>query len=178
LRACCFPAAASSKPAGRYGGIAYHHVSDTYVGLFTHFIACGLWVAVHILDGLLKNAYEIQPRKVAGDTQAQSAPVFGLSYALGIELMPRIRNWKMLTLFRPDEGAPNEHIETLFDDEAIDWELIGTHWRDDMRVVASIRAGKVLPSTLLRKLGNYSRKNRLYRAVREIGRGAMRSPDR
>jgi hypothetical protein len=39
-----------------------------------------------------------------------------------------------------------------------------------MRVVASIRAGKVLPSTLLRKLGNYSRKNRLYRAFREIGR--------
>ncbi len=39
-----------------------------------------------------------------------------------------------------------------------------------MRVVVSIRAGKVLPSTLLRKLGNYSRKNRLYQAFREIGR--------
>lgn len=39
-----------------------------------------------------------------------------------------------------------------------------------MRVVISIRAGKVLPSTLLQKLGNYSRKNRLYRAFREVGR--------
>ncbi len=39
-----------------------------------------------------------------------------------------------------------------------------------MRVVISVRMGKVLPSTLLRKLGNYSRKNRLYRAFREVGR--------
>ena len=28
---------------GGYGGIAYHHVSDTYIALFTHFIACGVW---------------------------------------------------------------------------------------------------------------------------------------
>jgi TnpA family transposase len=155
---------------GGYGEIAYHHVSDTYVALFTHFISCGVWEAVYLLDGLLKNASEIRPKKVAGDTQAQSAPVFGLSYALGIELMPRIRNWKVLTLFRPDENAAYEHIDALFGDEAIDWDLIETHWRDVMKVVASIRAGKVLPSTLLRKLGNYSRKNRLYRAFREIGR--------
>ena len=155
---------------GGYGGIAYHHVSDTYVALFTHFISCGVWEAVYLLDGLLKNASEIQPKKIAGDTQAQSAPVFGLSHALGIELMPRIRNWKALTLFRPDEDAAYEHIDSLFGDEAIDWGLIETHWRDVMRVVASIRAGKILPSTLLRKLGNYSRKNRLYRAFREIGR--------
>jgi TnpA family transposase len=154
---------------GGYGGIAYHHVSDTYVALFTHFISCGVWEAVYILDGLLKNASEIRPRKVSGDTQAQSAPVFGLSYALGIELMPRIRNWKGLTLFKPDKNAFYEHIGDLFSDK-IDWELVETHWKDVMRVVASIRAGKVLPSTLLRKLGNYSRKNRLYRAFREMGR--------
>ena len=27
---------------GTYGGIAYHHVSDTYILLFSHFIACGV----------------------------------------------------------------------------------------------------------------------------------------
>jgi TnpA family transposase len=37
-------------------------------------------------------------------------------------------------------------------------------------VVLSIKAGTVLPSTLLRKLGSYSRKNRLYQAFRELGR--------
>lgn len=156
---------------GGYGGIAYHHVSDTYVALFTHFISCGVWEAVYIIDGLLKNASEIQPKAVASDTQGQSAPVFGLAHLLRIGLMPRIRNWKGLILFRPDKdaGVPYEHIDPPFGDP-IDWKLIETHWRDLMRVVVSVRAGKVLPSTLLRKLGNYSRKNRLYRAFREVGR--------
>lgn len=53
---------------GGYGGIAYHHIADTYVALFTHFFACGVWEAVYILDGLLRNASEIQPRAVASDT--------------------------------------------------------------------------------------------------------------
>jgi TnpA family transposase len=39
-----------------------------------------------------------------------------------------------------------------------------------MQVVLSIKVGKILPSTLLRKLGNYSRRNRLYFAFRELGR--------
>jgi TnpA family transposase len=26
---------------GGYGGIAYHHIADTYIALFTSFISCG-----------------------------------------------------------------------------------------------------------------------------------------
>ena len=37
------------------GGIGYYHVSDTYVALSSHFIPSGVWEAVYILDGLLKN---------------------------------------------------------------------------------------------------------------------------
>ena len=40
---------------GGYGGIAYHHIADTYIALFTSFISCGVWEAVHILDALMKN---------------------------------------------------------------------------------------------------------------------------
>ena len=80
---------------GGYGGIAYHHVSDTYIALFNHFINCGVWEAVYILDGLLKNTSDIQPDTLHADTQGQS--------------------------------------------------------------------------TLLQKLGSYSRKNRLYQAFRELG---------
>jgi hypothetical protein len=46
---------------GGYGGIGYYHVSDTYIALFSHFIPCGVWEAVYILDGLLKNTSDIQP---------------------------------------------------------------------------------------------------------------------
>jgi len=54
---------------GGYGGIAYHHVNDTYIALFSHFIACGVWEAVYIIDGLLKNTSEIQPDTLHADTQ-------------------------------------------------------------------------------------------------------------
>ena len=154
---------------GGYGGIAYHHVSDLYIALFSHFISCGTWEAVYIIDGLLKNESEIQPDILHADTQGQSTTVFGLSYLLGIKLMPRIRNVKDLVFYRPDKTKKYRHINSIFGD-TVDWELIETHWKDLMQVVLSVSAGKVMPSTLLRKLSNYSRNNRLYLAFRELGR--------
>ena len=103
------------------------------------------------------------------NTQGQSTPVFALSYLLGINLMPRIRNWKDLTFFRPDKDTRYKHIDPLFSD-VIDWESLETHWQDLLQVVLSIKSGKILPSTLLRKLSNDSKKNRLYQAFRELGR--------
>ncbi len=153
---------------GGFGGIAYHHISDTYVALFTHFIPCGVWEAVYILDGLLKNTSDLQPDRIHADTQGQSLPVFALSHLLGIQLMPRIRNWKDYRFFRPEPHARYEHIDGLFR-ETVDWELIERHWKDLMQVVISIRNGRIAPSTLLRKLGTYSRKNRLYHAFKALG---------
>lgn len=98
----------------------------------------------------------------------QSTPVFALSYLLGIKLMPRIRNWQDYTFFRPSAEAIYRYIDPLFKD-VVDWKLIQTHWHDMMRVVLSIKAGKLMPSALLRKLGSYSRKNRLYQGFRELG---------
>ena len=155
---------------GGYGGIGYYHVSDTYIALFSRFIPCGVWEAVYILDGLLANESEIKPDTVHGDTQAQNTPVFALSHLLGIKLMPRIRNWRDLTLYKPTRVLPLKHMATLFDDEVIDWNLIEKHLPDMIRVVLSIQAGKIVPSTILRKLGTASRKNRLYFAFRELGR--------
>jgi Tn3 transposase DDE domain len=128
-----------------------------------------VWEAVYILDRLLKNTSDIQPDTLHADTQGQSTPVFGLAHLLGIHLMPRIRNWKDLTLFRPSRTAHYRHIDGLFA-EAINWELMHMHLPAMLRVVLSIKAGRLTASTLLRRLGTYSRKNRLYLAFRELGR--------
>ncbi|WP_158931647.1 Tn3 family transposase [Acidisphaera sp. S103] len=154
---------------GAYGGIAYHHIADNYIALFTSFIPCGVWEAVHILDGLLKNQSEIQPDTLHADTQGQSEPVFGLCRLLGIKLMPRMRGLGDVTFYRPAKSIRYEHIDALFTSD-IDWDLIATHARDMIQVVLSIQAGRVMPSMLLRKLGTYNRRNLLYRAFREVGR--------
>ena len=153
---------------GRRGGIAYHHVSDQYIALFSTFIPCGVWEAVEIIEALLKNQSENKPDIIHADTQGQSTVVFALAHLFGIKLMPRIRNWKDLKFFRPTKKSKYKHIDSLFND-TIDWDLIENHWQDLMQIVLSIKAGKMSSSLLLRKLSNYSRKNRLYRAFQELG---------
>ncbi|MFD4830951.1 Tn3 family transposase [Streptomyces uncialis] len=54
---------------GKPGGMAYHHVSDTYIALLRHFIPYVVWEAVYIIEGLLKNTSEVQPATVHADTQ-------------------------------------------------------------------------------------------------------------
>jgi TnpA family transposase len=84
--------------------------------------------------------------------------------------MPRIRNWKHLTLYTPTAQCAVEdmqHIRELFS-ETIDWPLIKTHLPDMLRVALSISQGKVRSSTILRKLGTASRKNKLFVAFREL----------
>jgi len=154
---------------GKFGGIAYPHISDTYIALFSHFIACGVWEAVYILDGLLKNTSALQPDTLHADTHGQSEPVFGIAALLGIKLMPRMRTWNDVTLYRVDRMTTYTHIDRLLT-QVVDWALIERHWQDMMQVVLSIQAGKVLPSMLLQRLGVYSRQNTLYKAFSELGR--------
>jgi len=152
-----------------YGGIGYYLVADSYIALYSRFSTCGAWEGHYILDFIQENTSDVQPDTIHADTQGQSTAIFGLSYLLGIHLMPRIRHWKDLTLYRPSSQDRYTHIDTLFR-EQVDWELIRTMLPDMLRVALSIRAGKIMPSTILRRLATYSRKNKLYFAFRELGR--------
>ena len=158
---------------GGYGGIAYHHIADNYIALFSHFIPCGVWEAVYIIEGLLQQCSDAEPDTIHADTQGQSYPVHGLAHLFGFDLLTRIRNWKDLTFYRHAADARYEHIDSLFGDQgdnAINWALIETHWRDLMQVVLSIREGRLSSTLLLRRLGTESRKNNVYKAFRELGR--------
>ena len=137
--------------------------------MFSHFIACGVWEAVYILDGLLKNQSALQPDTLYADTHGQAEPVFGLAALLGIQLLPRMRTWNDVTFYRVDRHTAYRHIDTLFT-QVVDWDVIEWYWQDMMQVVLSIQAGPVLPSMLLQKLGVYSRKYSLYKAFSELGR--------
>lgn len=154
---------------GQFGGIAYYHVSDNYIAIFSHFISCGVREGVFILDGLTKNKSDVQPDTIHGDTHAQMLTAFGLSYLLGIKLMPRIKNWKDYNFYKPSPESNYENIIALFTKEKIDWDLIELHYYDMLRVAQSIKAGKINPSTILKRLNSSSKKNKLYFAFKELG---------
>jgi len=101
--------------------------------------------------------------------RARGAAIFGLAHLLGIQLQPRIRNWKNLHFFRPDPQVRYDHIDLLFTKQ-VDWGLIETMLPEMLRVAISIGAGRIRPSTILRRLATYSRKNKLYFAFSEFGR--------
>jgi TnpA family transposase len=100
-------------------------------------------------------------------------PVFALAHLLGFDLMPRIRNWKGLTFYRPSKQSEYVHIDSLFGEagkNVIDFDLIESQFRHLMRVAVSVREGAISSSTLLKRLRSGSHKNSTYTTFREVGR--------
>jgi len=153
---------------GKTGGIAYRHVADNYIALFSRFIACGTYEATFILDALLQNLCDVRPNRVHADTHGQSAAVFGLAYLLGIELMPRIRRWQELTLYRSDSAISYTKIDTLFGG-TVNWALIREHYPQFMQLALAIQSGSLAPSAVLARVNSYSTKNRFALALKELG---------
>jgi TnpA family transposase len=153
----------------KMGAVAYRHVADNYIAVFRHFIPPGIWEAIYVIEGLLKAGLSVQADTVHADTQGQSAAVFAFTHLLGIRLMPRIRNWQDLKLYRVDAGTQYEHIEGLFT-ETVDWELIERRWKDLMQLTLSIQSGAISSPLLLRRFGAASPRNRLSLAAEELGK--------
>ncbi|MDB0543289.1 Tn3 family transposase [Ralstonia solanacearum] len=153
----------------KMGAVAYRHVADNYIAVFRHFIPPGIWEAIYVIEGLLKAGLSVEADTVHADTQGQSAAVFAFTHLLGIKLMPRIRNWQDLTLYRPDAGTKYKHIDQLFSN-TVDWDLIERHWQDLMQMTLSIQAGALSSPVLLRRFGASGPKNRLSLAAEELGK--------
>lgn len=153
---------------GKTGGIAYRHVADNYIALFSRFIACGTYEATYILDALLQNLSEVKPARLHADTHGQSAAVFGLAYLLGIELMPRIRRWQKLKLYRSDNADRYSRINDLFAG-TVNWTLIHANYPQFMQLALAIQSGTLAPSAVLEKVNSYSTKNQFALALKELG---------
>jgi len=153
---------------GKTGGIAYRHVSDNYIALFSRFIGCGIYEATYILDILHNNLSDLRPTRLHSDSHGQSAHVFALAYLLGIELMPRIRGWKKLKLYHPGRGNVFEAIPRLFSG-TINWRRIEEHYADFMRLALAIHSGKLAPSAVLARVNSQSSRDPFSLALQELG---------
>jgi TnpA family transposase len=91
----------------------------------------------YILDILQNTLGEIHPTRLYADSHGQSTHVFALAYLLGIELLPRIRAWKRLKLYRPSRNSEFEAISHLFS-ATVDWSLIERHYPDFIRLALAI----------------------------------------
>ena len=150
------------------GAVAYRHVADNYIAVFGHFVPPGVWEGIYVIEALQQAPLSIQADTVCSDTQGQSAAVFAFARMFGIRLLPRIRNWKDLKLYRPRARARYRHIDSLFSETA-DWPLLRKHWKDWMQLILSVQAGRIPSSTLIRQLSHRSELNPLARFAEELG---------
>lgn len=108
-------------------------------------------------------------REQYADTGGFTDHVFAVTSLLGYRFIPRIRDLpsKRLYVFDPS-GVPKE-LKGLIDGKIRERTIV-TNWPDILRSAATMVAGVMPPSQLLRKFAAHPRQHDLAIALREIGR--------
>ncbi|MGB1216131.1 MAG: Tn3 family transposase, partial [Pikeienuella sp.] len=147
---------------------AYTHVSDQFGPFATQTIPATVNEAPYILDGLLMTDAGQKVREQYADTGGFTDHVFAVTALLGFQFIPRIRDLpsKRLYLFDP-KSCPKE-LKGLIGGKVRE-PVISSNWPDILRAAATMVAGAMPPSQLLRKFAAYPRQHELAVALREIG---------
>ena len=148
---------------------AYTHVSDQFGPFATQTIPATVNEAPYILDGLLMTDAGQKIREQYADTGGFTDHVFAVTALLGFQFIPRIRDLPSKRLYLFDPAACPKELKGLIGGK-IKERLIMTNWPDILRSAATMVAGAMPPSQLLRKFASYPRQHELAVALREIGR--------
>ena len=95
--------------------------------------------------------------------------VFAATALLGYQFIPRIRDLPSKRLHVFDPGTVPSELRELVGSK-VRQRLISANWPDVLRSAATMVAGAIAPSQLLRKFASYPRQHELAAALREIGR--------
>lgn len=148
---------------------AYTHVSDQFGPFASQTIPATVNEAPYILDGLLMNETGRKIREQYADTGGFTDHIFAVTSLLGFLFIPRIRDLPSKRLYVFDPGNVPKELKGLIGGKVRE-NTITTNWPDILRSVATMVAGVMPPSQLLRKFAASPRQHDLAVALREIGR--------
>jgi len=151
------------------GSTLYSWMADTHAVFAQTLIPGTQRDSLHALDGLLANPTTITPKTVSTDTAGASEIVFALGWLLGYRWAPRLADLPDQRLWRIDphahygplDGLARHHVNTR---------LLAGNWDEICRLAASLRAGTVTASAMLRTLQRGPNPSSLARALAELGR--------
>lgn len=156
----------------RYGTVPavsfYTHLTDQYGPHHAALLPATAHEAPYVLDGLLTPSGR-RIREHYTDTGGFTDHVFAISAILGFCFAPRIRDLADKRLYAFTPAAAHPALAPMVAGR-VNEKLIRSHWPDILRLAASMAAGSVVPSHILRKLAAYPRQNGLAMALREVGR--------
>ena len=159
----------NAKYGSEPGLKAYTHLSDQFAPFATQTIPATVHEAPYILDGLLMNDTGRRVREQYADTGGFTDHVFAATALLGYQFIPRIRDLPSKRLHVFDPGTVPSELRELVGSK-VRQRLIVANWPDVLRSAATMVAGAIAPSQLLRKFASYPRQHELAVALREIGR--------
>ena len=147
----------------------YTHVSDQHGPYHVTVISAATHEAPYVLDGLLHHGTGLEIDTHYSDTGGATDHVFALCRMLGFRFCPRLRDFHDRRMGCIEAPGHYPSLKPLMGTR-VKVDVIREHWEEIVRLVASLKAGTVLPSAMLRKLAAYERQNQLDLALREIGR--------
>jgi len=159
----------NAKYGSEPGLKAYTHVSDQFGPFATQNIPATVNEAPYILDGLLMNEVGRKIKEQYADTGGFTDHVFAATALLAYRFLPRIRDLPSKRLYLFDPATAPKELRGLIGGK-IREKLIVENWPDILRAVATMVAGVMPPSQLLRTFASYPRQHELALALREIGR--------
>ena len=147
----------------------YTHVSDQDAPFNVKVISAATYEAPYVLDGLMHHGSALTINTHFTDTGGATDHVFALCSLLKYRYCPRLRDFPDRRLASFEPVSRYEDLKPIMG-KRIKIDVIREHWDEIVRLVASLQAGIVMPSTMLRKLAAYERQNQLDLALQEIGR--------
>jgi TnpA family transposase len=163
-------AGANPKYFGVQRGITYYTlVSDQFTQLHGQVIPGTIKDSLYILSALLEQQTVLRPQKIISDTGAYSDVIFGLFFLLGYQFSPRLKDAGGARYWRINRQADYGKLNKVAR-YSINTRLIHQHWEDILRLLGSLKLGKIKAVDALRVLARDSTLGGLGRAVQEIGR--------
>ena len=164
---------AAGEVNARYGhdpGLGFYtHVSDQHGPYSVRVMSATSHEAPYVLDGLMHHGTGLRIGTHYTDTGGASDHVFILCAMLGFRFCPRLRDLPDRKLATLEPAAAYKDLAPLIG-RRVKVEVIREHWDEILRLVASLQAGTVLPSAMLKRLAAFQRQNQLDLALQELGR--------
>ena len=147
----------------------YTHTSNQYSVFSSQVISCGPREALYVLDGLLDNDTNLQPREHYTDTHGFTEQLFGLCYLLGFSFMPRLKDLADQQLYKISKIEDYGELNSIFR-QTIDWQLIEEQYDQLVKIAASLKNKTAPAHVVLKRLINATPADHISKALTQLGR--------
>ena len=147
----------------------YNLISNQLTGLNAGTVPGTLRDSLILLGVVLEQQTELQPTRIMTDAGAYSDIVFGLFRLLGLRFSPRLADIGGARFWRIDPLADYGKLNALAKSR-ININLIPPEWDGILRLLASLKLGRVPAEGIMRTLQVADKPTHLAKAIAEIGR--------